>query len=185
MPNEENNVVMTFEDFLSKALADNRDRILLVEVGSQEYERLIRERDLLMRLWIENNRDKNEAVKNEAEIEISRRRIEIEEAKIEIDTSRLNEEKEINTQKIEIEKAKIELDTRKLDFEEAHTKESASEKILRFGRSILDGITKFAQVSGPIAFAVGIFRIANKEGYLTADGMKSLSWLEKVLTKNS
>ena len=51
MTNEE----ITFEGLLSKALQENDERIQNAAPGSEEYERLVKERDLLMKLWLEKD----------------------------------------------------------------------------------------------------------------------------------
>ena len=121
MENEEV-VNVTLEDLLAEALQENDVNLKSAVPGSEEYERLAKERDMLFKVWLE-----------------------------------LNEQKS--------------------------NQPSKWRKILDGAKTVGDILGKILQVGGSLALAVGMFRLSNRSGFMSADEMKALSSVERVLVK--
>ncbi len=120
-------VAVTFEELLSEALQENEANIKATAPGSEEHERLAKERDMLLKIWLEADKQKSDlTVKDE---------------------------------------------------------EPKWKKILNEVKSGVDVAVKVLQVGGSLAIAIGIIRLGNREGFLSADDMKGLSMVERLLVK--
>lgn len=121
MQNEEV-VNVTLEDLLAKALQENDENLSMTTPGSEEYERLAKERDMLFKVWLDLNKQKSE-------------------------------------------------------------EPSKWRKILDGAKTVGDIIGKILQVGGSLVLAAGMFRLSNRSGFMSADEMKALSSVERVLVK--
>lgn len=122
MENNEEVVNVTLEDLLSEALQENDTNLKMTAPGSEEYERLAKERDMLFKVWLDLNKQKSE-------------------------------------------------------------QPSRWRKILDGAKTVGDVVGKILQVGGSLAIAIGMFRLSNRSGFMSADEMKALSGVERVLVK--
>lgn len=117
---------VNIEDLLSEAIVIAEEKVQEAAPGSEERERLVRERDLLFKVW---------------------------------------------------------LDVKRQDQELTDRKENKWRKILEGAKSVADIVGKVLQIGGSLAIAVGIVSLGHKQDYLSADDMKGLSMVEKLLVK--
>lgn len=128
MEDNVNEVEVTIEDLLADALQENDAAIRATLPGTEEHERLAKERDMLLKVWLDLNKQKADSNVKE---------------------------------------------------------ESKWHKILEGAKSATDILAKVLQVGGSLAIAVGIVRLGNREGFMSADEFKGLSMVERLLVKNS
>lgn len=119
-------VDVTFEEVLSSALQENGEYVKLAAPGTEERERLVKERDMLMKLWLELDKQKSDL-----------------EAKV----------------------------------------EPKWKKILDGVKTGADIAVKVFQVGGSLAIAIGVIKLGNRDGFLSADDFKGLSMVERLLVK--
>ena len=115
-------VNVTFEDVLSDALQRNDENLKLTAPGSEEYERLTKERDMLLKAWLER-------MKQQAE------------------------------------------------------QPSIGTKILNVAEKVVGVACKVVSTAFAIALPIGMFRLGNRSGFMTADEMNALKGTEKLLVK--
>ena len=120
-PNEEL-VEVTIEERLSEALQENEANLKMAAPGSEEYERRVKERDMLFKTWLELDKFKTE-------------------------------------------------------------QPSKWRKILDGAKTVGEVMARILQIGGSLALAVGMFRLSNRSGFMSADEMKALSSVERVLVK--
>lgn len=115
-------VNVTFEDVLSDALQKNDENLKLAAPGSEEYERLTKERDMLLKAWLELMKQKTE-------------------------------------------------------------EPSKWRKLLDIGEKVVGIACKVVSTGFAIALPIGMFRLSNRSGFMTADEMNALKGTEKLLVK--
>lgn len=115
-------VNVTFEDVLSDALQKNDENLKLAAPGSEEYERLTKERDMLLKAWLELMKQKAE-------------------------------------------------------------EPSKWRKLLDIGEKVVGIACKVVSTGFAIALPIGMFRLGNRSGFMTADEMNALKGTEKLLVK--
>ena len=116
MTNEET-VNVTFEEFLSSALQKNDENLRMTAPGSEEYERLTKERDMLAKLWLEYM-----------------------------------------------------------------GRPSFWDKFLNSGEKVVNVVCKILGTVAGIAIPVGMIKLGNRSGFLSADEIKSLDKMERFLS---
>lgn len=115
-------VNVTFEDVLSDALQRNDENLKLTAPGSEEYERLTKERDMLLKAWLELMKQKAE-------------------------------------------------------------EPSKWRKLLDIGEKVVSIACKVVSTGFAIALPIGMFRLSNRSGFMSADEMNALKGTEKLLVK--
>ena len=115
-------VNVTFEDVLSDALQRNDENLKLAAPGSEEYERLTKERDMLLKAWLELMKQKAEGP-------------------------------------------------------------SKWRKLLDIGEKVVGIACKVVSTGFAIALPIGMFRLGNRSGFMTADEMNALKGTERLLVK--
>lgn len=115
-------VNVTFEDVLSDALQKNDENLKLAAPGSEEYERLTKERDMLLKAWLELMKQKAE-------------------------------------------------------------EPSKWRKLLDIGEKVVGIACKVVSTGFAIALPIGMFRLGNRSGFMTADEMNALKGTERLLVK--
>ena len=186
---DENEIeVISIEQRIDEGLVNVLNELEKTELGSVKRERLVKEAESYLKIYLQKQKLINEQEIAYAKMEFENEQKKLEhflaEAKFELEEKNKEHERDLATLRFELEKSSKMLEDRiareKLEDEK---KGRRHEKILGIVRIVLDGVIKGAAVLGSEMLSLKLYSFSQAGNFMTKDEATSVGLLQNVINR--